>query len=287
MAKVQVITDSTADIPKDLVEKLGITLVPLKVHLEGQSYLDGVTIEPQEFYRKLAESEEMPTTSQPSPVDFVEAYREAAKDGETDIISIHLSSSFSGTYQSALLAQSMVEDEFKVTVIDSKTASYAIGMIVVEVAKAAQAGHSLDECVAVANRMIEEEQVYFLVDTLEYLQKGGRIGKASAMVGSLLNIKPILSIDREGVIFPIDKVRGKNKANTRIIELLKQNTVSDRSYRAGILYTDNREEAEKWAERLQENIPSLEETVFAEIGPVIGSHVGPGTVAVVLAPVQE
>src|SRR5699024_1960943 len=169
-------------IPKDLVEELGISIVPLKVHLGNESFLDSINITPAEFYQRLQQAEEMPTTSQPSPIDFVEVYREAAKDGETDILSIHLSSSFSGTFQSALLAQSMVEDEFKVTVIDSKTASFGIGMIVVEVARAAKEGKSLDECVAIAQRMIENHQVYFLVDTLEYLQKGGRIGQASALV---------------------------------------------------------------------------------------------------------
>ena len=274
MTKVQVITDSTADIPKHLIEELGIVVVPLKVHLSGESYLDGVTISPSQFYERLKESDEMPTTSQPSPIDFVEAYREAAKDGNVDILSIHLSSAFSGTYQSALLARSMVEDEFKVTVVDSKKASYAIGMIVVEVARAAKEGKSLDECVAIANRLIEEEQVFFLVDTLEYLQKGGRIGKASAVVGSLLNIKPILSISPEGEVFPVDKVRGKAKAISRIFEMLKEN-LPEGAKDVAVLYTDNREEADKWADRLKETF-RVDHVEYTEIGPVIGAHVGSG-----------
>ncbi|GGA33266.1 fatty acid-binding protein DegV [Kroppenstedtia guangzhouensis] len=282
MTKVQVITDSTADIPKHLIEELGIVVVPLKVHLSGESYLDGVTISPSQFYERLKESDEMPTTSQPSPIDFVEAYREAAKDGNVDILSIHLSSAFSGTYQSALLARSMVEDEFKVTVVDSKKASYAIGMIVVEVARAAKEGKSLDECVAIANRLIEEEQVFFLVDTLEYLQKGGRIGKASAVVGSLLNIKPILSISPEGEVFPVDKVRGKAKAISRIFEMLKEN-LPEGAKDVAVLYTDNREEADKWADRLKETF-QVDHVEYTEIGPVIGAHVGPGTIAVVCTP---
>ncbi|MFD1436196.1 DegV family protein [Kroppenstedtia eburnea] len=282
MSKVQVITDSTADIPKHLIEELGIAVVPLKVHLSGESYLDGVTITPSQFYARLKESDEMPTTSQPSPIDFVEAYREAAKDENMDILSIHLSSAFSGTYQSALLARSMVEDEFKVTVIDSKKASYAIGMIVVEVARAAKEGKSLDECVALANRLIEEEQVFFLVDTLEYLQKGGRIGKASAVVGSLLNIKPILSISPEGEVFPVDKVRGKGKAMNRIFDMLKEN-MPEGAKEVAVLYTDNREEADKWADRLKETF-QVDHVEYTEIGPVIGAHVGPGTIAVVCTP---
>lgn len=212
MAKVQVITDSTADIPKDLVKELGISVVPLKVHLASESYLDGVNISSSEFYSRLKEIDQMPTTSQPSPSDFVEAYREAMENGSTEILSIHLSSAFSGTYQSATLAKSMVEGEINVTVLDSKTASYAIGTIVVAAAQAAQEGKSMDECVAVARRVMESKEVYFLVDTLDYLQKGGRIGKASAVVGSLLNIKPILSINNDGEVYAVEKVRGKNKA---------------------------------------------------------------------------
>ncbi|QKG84665.1 DegV family protein [Kroppenstedtia pulmonis] len=285
MAKVQVMTDSTADIPEELIEELNIAFIPLRVHMNGETYLDRVSIQPQEFYRKLEKVEEMPTTSQPSPLDFVEAYRKAVNNGATDIISIHLSSSFSGTYQSAVLAQSMVEEEFNVAVIDSKTASFAIGLIVVEVARAAKEGKSLQECIAIANQMIQEKRVFFLVDTLEYLQKGGRIGKAAALLGSLLNIKPILSIDPEGVIIPVDKVRGKRKANARILGLLKDAMPADRDLRAGILYTNNRDEAEKWADRLKENfLLDDSDIVYAEIGPVIGTHVGPGTLAVVMSP---
>ncbi|GGE16730.1 fatty acid-binding protein DegV [Marinithermofilum abyssi] len=282
MAKVHVVTDSTADIPAELAAELDITIVPLKVHMQGKSYLDGVTIQPEEFYQRLKEVNEMPTTSQPSPIDFVEAYREAAKDGDTDILSIHLSSAFSGTYQSALLAQSMVEDEFKVTVLDSKTATYAIGSIVVAAARAAKNGKSLDECVAIAQNMIEKERVFFLVDTLEYLQKGGRIGKASAVVSSLLNIKPILSITPEGEVYAVDKVRGKNKATVRLFELLQEN-VPDEPYEIAVCYTDNREEAETWAKQIRERF-GVEEVMVTEIGPVIGTHVGPGTIGAICYP---
>ncbi|PTM59119.1 DegV family protein [Desmospora activa] len=285
MTKVQVITDSTADIPRHLVEELNISIVPLKVHLEGKSYLDGVDIQPQEFYEKLKAATELATTSQPSPIDFVEEYREAAKDGDTDIISIHLSSALSGTYQSALLAQSMVEDEFKVTVIDSKEASYAIGIMVVEVAKAAKEGKSLDECVAIANEIRENIQLYFLVDTLEYLQKGGRIGKASSVVGSLLNIKPILSVSDEGEVTPVDKVRGKNKATARIFETLQEKAPNGARLGA-VMYTDNQEEGERWAEKIKKTF-GLDEVVLTGIGAVIGTHVGPGAIAVVLVPNRD
>ncbi|MDN4592436.1 DegV family protein [Polycladomyces subterraneus] len=283
MRKVKVITDSTADIPAELVQELEISVVPLKVHLQGQSYLDGVEIQPETFYQKLQEADELATTSQPSPIEFVEAYREAAKDGNVDILSIHLSSALSGTFQSALLAKSMVEEEFKVTVIDSKKASYPIGMIVVEAARAAKEGRSLDECVALVNRMIDEMGVYFMVDTLEYLQKGGRIGKASALVGSLLNIKPILSFNENGEVYPLDKVRGKSKAEARVIELVREKAGEKGLKKAAVCHANRPEEAEKWAERLRTEF-AVEDVVITEVGPVVGTHVGPGTIAVVVLP---
>ncbi|SFS51267.1 DegV family protein [Marininema halotolerans] len=283
MANVHVITDSTADIPDSLREELDIGMVPLKVHLGNQSFLDRVNIYPQEFYKRLQELDDLPTTSQPSPIDFVEAFREAVREEDKDILSIHLSSSFSGTYQAAVLAQSMVEDELKVTVIDSKKASFAIGLVVVEVARAAKAGKSIDECVELAHQLIQEQEVYFLVDSLEYLQKGGRIGKASAVLGSLLNIKPILSLNEEGVVYPLDKVRGKNKAMAKIQELLREK-FGDQPVQAAILCTNNEGEGDQWVVKLKDQF-NIHEIIRAEIGPVVGSHVGPGTLAVALQPV--
>jgi len=283
LRKVKVITDSTADIPAELIQELDISVVPLKVHLQGQTYLDRVDIQPEEFYQKLQEADELASTSQPSPIDFVETYRAAAKDGGVDLLSIHLSSALSGTFQSALLAKSMVEDEFKITVIDSKKASYPIGMIVVEAARAAKEGKSLDECVSLVNRMIEDMGVYFMVDTLEYLQKGGRIGKASALVGSLLNIKPILSFNEHGEVCPVDKVRGKSRAEARVMELVREKAGDKGLQKAAICHANRREEAEKWAERLRTEF-AVEDLVITDVGPVVGTHVGPGTIAVVVLP---
>lgn len=283
MGRVKVITDSTADIPTALIQELDIGVVPLKVHLGGTTYLDGVNLKPAEFYRLLREASELPTTSQPSPIDFVEAYREAAKQGDAEILSIHLSSALSGTYQSAFLAKSMVENEIKVTVLDSKKASYAIGMIVVEVARAAKAGKSVDECVALANRMIEEQQVLFLVDTLDYLHKGGRIGKAAALVGSLLNIKPILSLSDQGEVCPVEKVRGASKAENRVFELLRERVTPGKRVIASVVQAERKQKAEEWAAKLGE-IYEVRELTITDVGPVIGSHTGPGVVGVILCP---
>ncbi|UQZ87261.1 DegV domain-containing protein [Paenibacillus konkukensis] len=191
---------------------MNIELIPLKVHFGVETYKDSVDMGPEAFFEKLAASASLPTTSQPSPVEFVEAYKRAGASGAS-VISIHLSSRMSGTYQSALLAKSMLEEDgCDLSVVDSRTASYGIGMLVVCAAEAAREGRSKEEILEMIDTIRRQTKIYFLVDTLEYLQKGGRIGKAAALLGSLLNIKPILSISEEGEVFPVDKVRGQKKA---------------------------------------------------------------------------
>jgi DegV family protein with EDD domain len=233
--------------------------------------------------------EQLPTTSQPSPMDFSDAYKRAIAEGAEEIISIHLSSALSGTYQSAVLAKGMLEEEtnVKLTVVDSKSASYGIGVVVVAVARAALAGKSLEECLEIANYYIENQQIYFLVDTLEYLKRGGRIGKAAAVVGSLLNIKPILSINKEGEIYSVEKVRGKNKAFGRILELTKEK-ISAGPLSATVIHADASKEATRWMEKLDEQPEyDIQEKVISSIGPVVGTHTGPATLAYILVPLKE
>ncbi len=277
MAQVRIVTDSTADIPASVREQYGIEIVPLKVHFGSETFLDAITIQSEQFFDKLSAVQELPTTSQPSPVDFVEVYKKLAADG-AEIISIHLSSAFSGTYQSAVLAKSLLEDNVSVTIIDSKSASYGLGMLAVEAAKAAQAGKSKDEIIELIQDVRNGTGLYFLVDTLEYLKKGGRIGKASALVGSLLNIKPILSIDEDGEISPVDKVRGSKRAISRIVELLKED-FEDESVEITIAHSSAEQAAQDFAALLKEHF-DVKQTGFTALGPVIGTHVGPGTLAV-------
>ncbi len=285
MENIYVVTDSTADIHKELVEALDIKVVPLKVHFQNETYLDGETITAESFYQKLNESEELPTTSQPSPIDFVDTYAELDGGNNAKILSIHISSALSGTYQSAALAKSMVEEKgINVTVIDSKKASYAIGIIVVSVAKAIQNGASFEEAVQLTHELIERTQVYFLVDTLTYLQKGGRIGRASSLIGSLLNIKPILSLNEEGEVYPVDKVRGRNKAFARALELLNEH-VKGKSVIVGISHAADIETAKSFEQKLKETF-DIQDFVLTEIGPVVGTHVGPGTIAIMMHTVK-
>lgn len=278
--KVKVVTDSTADIPEDLLRDLQIEVVPLKVHLAGETYLDGVDLTPQDFYDKLAQADELSTTSQPTPHEFEEAYRQIAGDAKHDIISIHLSAALSGTHQSAMIAKQTLSDELRIEVIDSKKASFACGIVVVAVAEAAKAGKSLEECRQIAERFIEEAPVYFMVDTLKYLQKGGRIGKASALVGSLLNIKPVLTLDRDGEVAPDERVRGKKKAMSRIYAKLEQ-YAAGQPVRVGLMHANVAEEAAQIEKALREQL-NISRFYLSELGPVIGTHAGPGTFGITL-----
>ncbi len=283
MSQVRIVTDSTADIPADLRERLGIEMVPLKVLFGSEAFRDGVDMVAEQFYDKLASSGIFPTTSQPSPADFIQVYERLAEEGADSIISIHLSSQMSGTYQSALVAKSMIDEKADIEVVDSRSASFGIGMLVVAAAEAAKQGKSKSEILERLASLRQSTALYFLVDTLEYLHKGGRIGKAAALFGSLLNIKPILSINDDGVVCSVDKVRGQKKAMNRIVELL-QPGYAGKPIDLVMAYTTGRETAEQLCSLLQQHF-DVKSVQYTHIGPVIGAHVGPGTVAAFAIPV--
>lgn len=284
MASVVLVTDSTADIPLETRQRLGIEMVPLKVNFGSESYLDNVELTPEEFYRKLKTSPVLPTSSQPTPNDFYEVFKKCIDQGKS-VVSVHLSSAMSGTYQSAVIAKTMFEEDVDVTVIDSRSASYGYGMIVVAAAELAARGASKEEVVAEVLRLRKDMRLYFLVDTLEYLQKGGRIGKAAALFGSLLNIKPILTIDDEGVVTPLEKVRGHKRAVARIAELLEKE-FGDRPINLHIALTPGHDETARELISLLNNRFNIRNYVETAIGPVIGTHAGPGTVGVFVTPAE-
>ncbi|MDQ6420818.1 DegV family protein [Paenibacillus sp. LHD-117] len=281
MGNVRIVTDSTADIPAELREKLGISMVPLKVLFGEETYVDAVTITAEQFYEKLKGVPTLPTTSQPSPLEFSEMYeRLLGEDPEAPIISIHLAACLSGTYQSATIAQSMLEQEADITVVDSRSASYGIGTLVVRAAEMALAGRGKEEILAEIQRLRNDITIYFLVDSLEHLHKGGRIGRASALIGSILNIKPILSLDVDGGVHAVDKVRGTKKAMARISEMLKESYGSD-PVSLTIFKTDDEAAAQELGERVKADL-NVQRVGYAAIGPVIGTHAGPGTSAVLI-----
>lgn len=284
MSKIRIVTDSTSDIPSEVRERLGIEMVPLKVHFGNDTYTDSITIQADQFYEKLAGFSGLPTTSQPSPVDFVDLYKRLlAEEPDTHIISIHLSSAMSGTYQSAVLAKSLLEEQGdNVTVVDSKSASYGFGLLVVLAAEAANEGKSKEECLEIIRKGREELILYFLVDTLEYLQKGGRIGKAAAFLGALLNIKPILSIDEEGEVTSIEKARGQKKAMNRLIELVKAGN-EDKELHVIIAHAHAQSTAEELSSLMKSQL-KVKSLSYTTVGPVVGTHTGPGTIAVFALP---
>ncbi|ALP38540.1 EDD domain protein [Paenibacillus sp. IHB B 3084] len=287
MSNTIIVTDSTADIPQELVDRLGIVIVPLTVMFGNTTYLDGIEMSAAQFYSELVRADELPTTSQPSPARFLETFTTLLEQHpESQIVSIHLSSGVSGTYQSALLGKSMLEKhEDRITVLDSKLASYGYGMLVVYAAELAASGHSPADIVQALEHRQERLCLYFLVDTLEYLQKGGRIGKAAAMIGTLLNIKPILSMDKEGIIYSADKARGHKKATARIIELLERD-LKGQKINIAVGHTADRSAAEAFEAQLAEHF-ELGDRIYTEVGAVIGTHVGPGTIAIFAWPAGD
>lgn len=207
---IAIVTDSTADIPQHLVEALDIKVIPLAVHFGGKAYLDRVDISNAEFYDYIGSATTLPTTSQPSPAQYMDVYRACKAEGADKVLSIHLSSELSGTYQGAKLAAEMVKDEVDVEVIDSRTVTIGLGLQVVTIAQYLKDHPEIDWDALKARiaTIIDKTKIYFLLDTLDNLQKGGRIGKASYLVGSILNIKPILVVE-DGFIGAHEKVRGK------------------------------------------------------------------------------
>jgi DegV family protein with EDD domain len=285
MPPIVILTDSASDIDPSLRQSLGIIAVPLKVSFGQETYVDGVTLTSSAFFEMLKQSDVMPTTSQPSPLDFAEAYKLIVdKHGkDVQIIAVMLAGVLSGTYQSALIGKSMLEEELDITVIDSRKASFVHGLICVEAARAAREGKSKQQILDMIDRYLDEVQVYFIVDTLEYLQKGGRIGKASALIGSLLNIKPILTLDPAGYVAAFDKVRGTKKALARVYEAL-QEYAQGQPVKVAVLHSAVPEEAAAQLERIKQEF-NVVESYLQEIGPVIGTHVGPGLLGIVMVKV--
>lgn len=284
MASVVLVTDSTADIPLEIREKLGISMVPLKVNFGDQTYLDNITLQPGQFYEKLISFNGLATTSQPSPADFYDVYKKLTDEGHS-VISIQLSAAMSGTYQSATIAKSMLEEDADVTVIDSRSASYGYGILVVTAAEMAQAGATKEAIIVEVTRLRQEMKLIFLVDTLEYLQKGGRIGKASAVLGTLLNIKPILSIDDEGIVVPLEKVRGQKRAMARIAEMLEAD-FKGKPVNLTVALTPGYESGVNEMSELLKKQLNVKSYQVTAIGPVVGTHAGPGTIGIFVTPVE-
>lgn len=275
---IHIVTDSTSDLTPALQAQLGVSVhvVPLTVHFGEEEYQDGVDLDAPGFYAKLRSSEAMPRTSQPSPAAFIDLYQKISSPGDV-ILSYHISSRMSGTHQSAMLAARQV-GERRIEVIDTRSVSLGLGLIAATAALDAREGKGADEILAHSRELIGKVRILFVVDTLEYLQRNGRIGKAQALVGGLLSLKPLLSVE-EGVVAPVEKVRGKAKAVARLVERAAE--YAGRVTMGGVLHAAARDEAESLKSELERRL-GVEKLYLAELGPTVGTHAGPGTVGVVL-----
>jgi DegV family protein with EDD domain len=277
MANIRIVTDSTADLPASLVAELGITVVPLQVNFADRSFRDGVDLTPSAFYSMLRASPTMPTTSQPSVGAFVEAYEVLAREAD-GILSIHLSSALSGTYNSAILARETFARACPIEVIDSRQASLGIGVIAVACARLARQGASLSELANHARRLSQSTHTLFLVETLEYLQRGGRIGRAAAFLGTLLSVRPLLLIE-EGEVRPFEKVRTRGKGIDRLVQFVES---FDNVDSLAILQATTPEDVEPMIRRIEAFVPR-ERIVVGQVGAVIGTHTGPGVLGIVVS----
>lgn len=272
---VRIVTDSTCDLPPALIAAYGITVIPLTVFFGDEALRDGVDIEAEEFYQRMRGTSRLPRTSQPSVELFRAAYEELGREG-AEIVSIHISSQLSGTMNAASVAREQVAElGIHVDLIDSYNVSLGLGLIVLEAAAAAQAGAKLDDVVSVARRAMDRVHVCVAVDTLEYLQRGGRIGRARTLLGSVLSIKPLLHVEN-GEVAPFDRVRTRTKAVERLVQLA---TAQARSKRMFVASGGNDSEAEAFIDRLRPLLPHTD-IVRAQLGPVVGVYTGPNALGI-------
>jgi DegV family protein with EDD domain len=276
---VRILTDSGCDLPLHYLEENHVTLFPLKVLLYNQEYEDLLTIESKTIFNAIR-SGQVPKTSQVSPVLFEESFTDMALHNEEGIY-IAFSSQLSGTYQTAVMMYEQVKEkypDFNLTIIDSKCASLGCGLIVREAVRLSNDGAAHEEIVKRANFLSSHMEHLFTVEDLDYLAKGGRVSKASAFLGGLLNIKPLLNVE-DGKLVPIEKIRGKKKLMNRIIEVMKERGVRFEEQTVGISHADVETTALEMKQLIQTELHAKEVTI-TEIGGVIGSHTGPGTIAI-------
>lgn len=270
--KTAVVTDSTAYLPKDVARDLNIHIIPLNVIFGDESYHEEIELNADEFYEEV-KHRELPKTSQPSIGEFVSLFESLSKDYDA-VVSIHLSSGISGTYQGAVTAGSMVEG-IEVFPFDSEISAMAQGFYVIEAAKMASQNQSPQDILSRLEEMKTSVRAYFMVDDLSHLQRGGRLSSAQALIGGLLQVKPLLHFENK-VIVPYEKIRTRKKAMKRIVELLNEDAKNGGSYQASVIHANRESEALEWKAELEEQFPNVEFQI-SYFGAVIGTHLGEGS----------
>jgi DegV family protein with EDD domain len=272
---VRIVTDSTSDMSPKLARELGVSVVPLSVIFGEEAYKEGTEIGHDLFYDKLVRSKVLPTTSAPSPGDFLTAYEPILSDG-ADIVSIHLSGKLSATCNNARqAAEQLKERGAKIEVIDSQLVSLGMSFLVCAAARAAIAGSEVEEIKKTVEGMAPRVRIVVVLDTLEYVRRGGRIGRARAFLGNMLRIKPLLFL-RDGEVYPGERVRRKGHAYERIFQIA---TSYERPVELAVAYSTNPQDAEDMRRRLSEAVPGVPINV-TRLGPVLGVHTGPGVLGV-------
>jgi len=285
MANIALVTDSSATLPYALIQRYGIHVIPLYIHFGTEVLCDGLDLTPTEFVERLQRASVLPTTSQPSVGDFMELYSELIPRADA-IISIHLSSGLSGTVASALGARQALADEAAekgeeppaIHVVDSTLVSVGLELLVTAAARAIEAGETVEAVLRLVEDLIPQTRLIFVVDTLEYLHKGGRIGGASALLGSILQLKPILHLS-EGRIDVLEKVRTSRKAKQRLLAIMEEDMGRECTVHAAITHVNVLGEAERLEEQLTGYF-TCQEMFVSDLSPAVSVHVGPGTVGV-------
>ncbi len=280
--KIAVVTDSTAYIPAEALGDLDIPTIPLWLIWGDERFRDGVDIDPPTFYRRLREAKTLPTTSQPSAGEFVDFFRRVAAENDTDtIVGAYISSGISGTVASAEMAKAQVP-ELDITIIDSLSASMGLGFVALAAARAAAAGGSLEKVIAAAEETRDGINLLLTVDTLEYLHRGGRIGGGKRFLGTALKIKPLLHLE-DGRIEALTQVRTKRKAIAQMLDIVEERLGGRQMAEVSILDADSPEEGKAVAKQVQGRF-GISKVYCAMVSPVIGTHVGPGTIGITFYP---
>ena len=273
---IKIVTDSSADLSAPIAQELEISVVPLYVRFGDEVYRERVDITDEEFYQKLVHGTVHPVTIQPNPKDFAEIYQKLSEKADA-IVSIHLSSKLSGTFNSALQAKKMIASKCPIEVLDSQTITLALGLMTIAVAEAAKAGESLQQVLAVIKEAMHDIHSLVLLDTLKYLHLGGRIGKAKALLGSILNVKPMITI-RDGEVVPAGQVRSRAKGIEQLFDFVKNATnIED----LAVAYSTTLDEAQALSQRLA-SIFTKGKIRLTRLGTTLGVHLGPGTLIVTL-----
>lgn len=274
---IRIVTDSSCDLPSDLIQQHGITVLPCYVVVDDQTFKDGVEIQPDDFYRRLQAEGRTPTTAQPTPADFQAVYSYLTSQGD-QVISIHVSGKLSGTLNSAEQAKASLDDGSSVEIIDSQLASIALGLAVLDAAAAASEGGDVHEVAAKARQGLGQYHGLFALDTLEYLQKGGRIGKARAFMGSVLHVKPILRL-KNGEAHPVERPRNRERAMRRLMELTQELAPVRR---LAVIHSTDEERMVELKQDLTGILPA-EQIIEARFGSTLGTYIGPDALGVAIA----